>query len=248
MKEVRYFFVPDAPTATELPAEESAHAVRVLRLGVGDEIMLMDGKGTFYGATITETSNHHCRYAITAAKPQEPLWHGHVHLAVAPTKMMDRIEWLTEKAVEIGVNEISLLDCRFSERRTVKTERIEKIMTAAVKQSRKAWLTEIKAMTPFDDFLSSRAGGNVFIAHCYDEIPRTFLFDELCMLPSDADVTVMVGPEGDFSIDEVRLALASGCRSVTLGESRLRTETAALSAVMMMQLAKTRKQTTYNQN
>lgn len=248
MKEVRYFFVPNASATTELPADECSHAVRVLRLGVGDEIMLMDGRGTFYRATVTEATNHHCRYTISEQQSQQPLWPGRVCIAVAPTKMMERIEWLTEKAVEIGTDEITLLDCRFSERRTVKTERLEKIMLAAVKQSRKAWLTKINGMTQFDDFVSRQTGGKVFIAHCYDEIPRTSLFDELCSLPSDTDVTVMVGPEGDFSIDEVRTAIAAGCRPVSLGDSRLRTETAALSAVMMMQLAKTSTHSTNNQN
>ena len=116
MKEVRFFYVPDAATLQELPSEEATHALRVLRLKVGDEMMLMDGKGTFYHAEVTLASSNHCMYTIKETLPQERQWMGNVHLAIAPTKMMDRMEWMIEKSVEIGVDEISFLDCQFSER------------------------------------------------------------------------------------------------------------------------------------
>ena len=116
MKEVRFFYVPEAATQTELPADEATHALRVLRLHEGDEMMLMDGVGNYYRAEVTLAHGHHCQYAIKETLPQERQWQGRVHLAIAPTKMMDRMEWMLEKAVEVGVDEISFLNCQFSER------------------------------------------------------------------------------------------------------------------------------------
>ena len=237
MKEVRFFYVPDAANCTELPEEEATHALRVLRLKAGDEMMLMDGKGNYYRAEVTLAHTHHCCYAIKDVLPQERQWKGSVHLAIAPTKMMDRIEWMVEKAVEIGVDELSFLDCQFSERRIVKLPRIDKIVISAVKQSRKAWMPQVNEIKSFDDFINTISSEHKYIAHCYDEIPRTYLFDELRLSSDTCDAVVMIGPEGDFSIDEVRRAMDKGFKSVHLGTSRLRTETAGLSAVMMMQLA-----------
>ena len=237
MKEIHYFFAPDAAIAQELPAEEALHAIRVLRMKEGDEMVLIDGKGTFYDAVLTLVTQRHCLYDIRQILPQQPTWKGHLHLAVAPTKMMERIEWLAEKATEVGLDELSFLNCQFSERTVVKTPRIEKIVTAAVKQSRKAWLPQVNGLTPFDTFLNTHTTGRRYIAHCYNEVSQINLFDELRRPSDDDDVLVMIGPEGDFSINEVRKALDAGFVSVDLGKSRLRTETAALSAVMMMHLA-----------
>ena len=238
MKEVRSFYVPDALTANELPPDEAMHAVRVLRMKIGDEMVLMDGKGNYYRAEVTLAHTKHCMYEIKEQKPQERQWQGHVHLAIAPTKMMDRIEWMTEKAVEVGIDELSFLNCQFSERRLVKIPRLEKIMISAVKQSHKAWATQLNEIVTFDTFIQQPREGRKYIAHCYEEVPRSYLFDELCQTSESEDTTVLIGPEGDFSIDEVRRAVAAGYISVHLGKSRLRTETAGLSAVMMMQLAK----------
>ncbi len=238
MKEVRYFYVPDAAHVNELPADEASHAVRVLRLAAGDEMMLMDGKGQFFRAVVTVASNHHCMYDIQEILPQVRPWEGHIHLAIAPTKLMDRMEWMVEKAVEIGVDEITFLDCKFSERKVVKTERIDKIVVSAMKQSRKAWKTELHPIVSLRDFITADRGGARYIAHCYEEVERAYLFEELRHLPASEAVTVLIGPEGDFSIDEVQEAVAHGFRSIHLGESRLRTETAGLSAVMMAQLSK----------
>jgi 16S rRNA (uracil1498-N3)-methyltransferase len=140
--------------------------------------------------------------------------------------------------VEIGVDEITFLDCKFSERKVVKTERIDKIAVSAMKQSRKAWKTELHDMVSLKDFITADRHGARFIAHCYEEVERTYLYEELQHLPVDEEVSVLIGPEGDFSIDEVREAMAHGFRSIHLGKSRLRTETAGLSAVMMAQLSK----------
>lgn len=238
MKEVRFFYVPDAATSHELPPDEAMHALRVLRLQSGDEMMLMDGVGNFYRAEVTLAHTKHCLYDIKEIMPQKPQWLGHIHLAIAPTKMMERMEWLTEKAVEVGVDEISFLNCQFSERRIVKLPRLDKIVIAATKQSHKAWKTVLNGITPFKDFIAQPREGGKYIAHCYEEIQRTSLFDLLRQTNTPQDATVLIGPEGDFSIDEVRYAVANGYQSVHLGPSRLRTETAGLSAVMMMQLSK----------
>ena len=238
MKETRYFYVPHAAHSQELPSDEASHAVRVLRLGIGDELMLMDGEGGFYRAQVTVASNHHCMYAIQETMPQERPWQGHIHLAIAPTKLIDRMEWMIEKAVEIGIDEITFLDCKFSERKVVKTERLDKIAVSAMKQSRKAWKPMLHEMTLFKDFITADRGGIKYIAHCYEEVERTFLFDELKALAVTEDVTILIGPEGDFSMNEVKDALVQGYHSVHLGTSRLRTETAGLAAVMIAQLSK----------
>ena len=245
MKEARYFYVPDAEQLSELPTDEAVHAVRVLRLQTGDELFLMDGRGTFFRAEVTLASGKHCGYNIVEQLPQQKTWHGHLHLAMAPTKMMDRVEWMAEKATEIGFDELSFLNCQFSERRQLRVDRVEKIVVSAMKQSRKAWKPVVNDMMAFKDFITTPRLGRKFIAHCYDEIEKKDLFAELQAIVNDNDddndkyqpLTVLIGPEGDFSIDEVRLAMANGYESITLGQSRLRTETAALAAVMMMQLS-----------
>ncbi|MCQ2212013.1 MAG: 16S rRNA (uracil(1498)-N(3))-methyltransferase [Bacteroidaceae bacterium] len=237
MKEVRFFYVPDAAHANELPEEEAQHAVRVLRMEMGDEMMLMDGQGTFYRAEVAETTKKRCLYNIKEVLPQQRQWPGHLHLAMAPTKNMDRTEWLAEKATEIGMDELTFLRCKFSERTVIKTERIDKILIAATKQSHKAWKPVLNDMVDFRRFVESVSDvKHKFICHCYDEPDlgdKRLLKD--CLVKGE-DALVLVGPEGDFSVDEVRLAEAAGFQSVSLGESRLRTETAALVAVHMMNL------------
>ena len=241
MKESRYFYVPDAANQTELPPDEAMHAMRVLRLKGGDELFLMDGIGNYYRAQVTIAATHHCYYEILEQMPQERQWQGRIHLAIAPTKMLERIEWMLEKATEVGFDELTFLDCKFSERRVVKTERIEKIVVAAMKQSRKAWKPVVNGMQGFKSFVTAERPGQKFICHCYDMedvkcgMPdvKPFLFD---VLKAGEDATVLIGPEGDFSIDEVRLAEEYGYVSVSLGRSRLRTETAALAAVHIMQM------------
>ena len=237
MKETRYFYVPDAASATELPADEASHAVRVLRMKPGDEMVLMDGVGTFFKAEVAVASPHHCVYRVVEEMPQLPQWHGRYHIAMAPTKLMDRTEWMLEKVTEIGVDEVSLLNCDNSERRVAKPARLEKILVSAKEQSRKAWKPVLNDMAAFRKFVSEPRGGMKFIAHCYEEIPRTYLYDELCGRDVSEAVTVLIGPEGDFTPDEVRMAVDAGYVPVHLGQSRLRTETAAMVAVMMMHLS-----------
>lgn len=229
--------MPDAASATELPADEASHAVRVLRMKPGDEMVLMDGVGTFFKAEVAVASPHHCVYRVVEEMPQLPQWHGRYHIAMAPTKLMDRTEWMLEKVTEIGVDEVSLLNCDNSERRVAKPARLEKILVSAMKQSRKAWKPVLNDMAAFRKFVPEPRGGMKFIAHCYEEIPRTYLYDELCGRDVSEAVTVLIGPEGDFTPDEVRMAVDAGYVSVHLGQSRLRTETAAMVAVMMMHLS-----------
>ncbi len=231
MKEERYFYQPDIEVG-ELTKEDTQHAVRVLRMKEGDELWLMDGRGVFYRAEISAASNHKCAYHILETLPQERTWLGHLHIAMAPTKLNDRTEWMAEKATEVGVDEFSFLDCQFSERRNLKTERIDKIVVSAMKQSHKAWKPVVNDMLSFSQFVKEERKGQKYICHCY-EGERPNLFD---VLKREEDATVMIGPEGDFSIEEVRLAESLGWKSVSLGKSRLRTETAALMAVTMMQL------------
>lgn len=238
MKEVRYFFVPDASAHNELPNEEGQHATRVLRLEAGDEVFLMDGVGQFYRAVLTLVTQKRCLYEITETLPQAKAWSGRIHLAIAPTKNIDRIEWIAEKCSEIGWDELSFLHCKFSERKQLRTDRIEKIIVSAVKQSRKPFMPTVNELHDFNQFVSQNRQGRKFICHCYDEIEKSDLFHLLNDMDKDDDITILVGPEGDFSIDEVRFALQNGYESVTLGNFRLRTETAGLMAVTIAQLSK----------
>ena len=237
MKEARYFYVPQAIERNELPAEEATHALRVLRLKPGDELFLMDGEGVFYEAHVTQADKH-CYYEIDKALPQPKTWSAHIHLGIAPTKMMERIEWLAEKATEIGFDELSFLHCKFSERKNLRVDRVEKIVVSAMKQSRKPQLPVVNALCSFDEFIKNHSTGHRYIAHCYNEVERHDFFDQLTALTDDEPVTVLVGPEGDFSIEEVRKAVDNGYVSISLGKSRLRTETAGLSAVMLARLVK----------
>ena len=224
------FYTPDITTTLELPQEEAAHAIRVLRLTEGDEVMLTDGKGSFYRAQIDMVSGKRCYVRIVETTTPEPLWKGHLHLAMAPTKNMDRIEWFAEKATEIGFDELTFLDCRFSERKVVKTERVEKILVSAMKQSLKPTLPVLNSMTPFNKFVAQPFTGQKFIAHCYEGDKESLM---QALAPGE-DALVLIGPEGDFSPEEVQFAIQHGFRPITLGKSRLRTETAALVAVHVM--------------
>ena len=239
MKEARYFYAPNAESATELPEEEATHAIRVLRLKEGDEMFLMDGNGNFFRATVTLATTKHCMYQIEEKNPQEKTWSGNICIAIAPTKIMDRTEWFAEKATEVGIDKLAFLNCKFSERKTMKQSRLEKIVISAAKQSRKPFMPVTSPLMRFEDFVRKDFPGLKFIANCYGEIESVDLFENLSERKEQATregVTVMIGPEGDFSIDEVKLAIKCGYVPVSLGKSRLRTETAALYAAMCSQL------------
>lgn len=220
------FYVPDIAGRWELPEEEAAHALRVLRLSVGGSLEITDGCGNLYVTRVASITGKHCYVEAVEPLAKPKNWQGTFHLAIAPTKNMDRIEWLAEKATEIGLDAITFLNCRFSERKVVKTDRVERIVVSAMKQSLKYRKPSVGEMTDFKRFVTAERPGAKFIAHCY-ESERVLLKDVL--LPGE-DVTVLVGPEGDFSPEEVEMAIAAGYRPVSLGSSRLRTETAGLVA------------------
>lgn len=221
------FYAPDILSCPELPEEESGHAVRVLRHSEGDEIEVVDGQGTWYHCRITAAHPKHCGFEIIETKPDQH-WPYRVEVAIGPTKNLDRMEWWLEKATEMGLDRFVPLKCRFSERKELKTERLRKIAISAMKQSLKATLPEICEMTDIKKFLSEPFEGQKFIAHCMEDQPRKLLSAEI---KKGSDVRILIGPEGDFSPEEVAQAIACGYQPVSLGDQRLRTETAALSAV-----------------
>ena len=223
------FYCPNIETSQTLSEEESGHCVRVLRYSVGDEILITDGKGTTYTARITNPHPKHCDFEILSSEKQQPHHAFHLHIAIAPTKNIERLEWCVEKCVEIGVDEITPLLCRFSERKQLRTDRLEKIILSAAKQSLTPYLPVLHELTPYDAFVKEQATKDQqnFIAHCYKEDKRV-LKDEI---ERGRDVLVLIGPEGDFSTREIELALQKGFLPVTLGESRLRVETAAVVSV-----------------
>lgn len=234
MKEVHFFYAPEAESTGELPEEEARHCTRVLRLAAGDEIHLTDGRGGMYRATITVATPRRCLFHIEEREAYHKPWLGRLCIAMAPTKNMDRTEWFAEKATEIGVDDFWFPDCKFSERKVLKDERIRKIVVSAMKQSQKGLLPAVHPMAPLAALMDEwrTFGGQKFIAHCY-EGEKPLLQD---VVERGRDALVLVGPEGDFSIDEVKAAEAAGFRSVSLGKSRLRTETAALAAVHILNL------------
>lgn len=220
------FYVPDIAERWELSEEEAAHALRVLRLSTGACLDITDGKGMLYKARIASIAGKHCYVEAVESIPMPKNWVGGIHIAIAPTKNMDRIEWLAEKATEIGLDEIAFLNCRFSERKVVKCDRVERIVVSAMKQSLKYTKPLVTEMVDFKKFVSAERPGAKFIAHCH-EGERVLLKD---VLVRGEEATVLIGPEGDFSPEEVDMAIKAGYVPVSLGSSRLRTETAGLAA------------------
>jgi len=225
---MNYFFSDSIQDGVVLFKEEEAkHMVRVLRKQVGQEIGVLDGKGGKHLATITQTSKSEVQAKVTSSQTiEEHEENPGLILAIAPTKNMDRIEFLVEKAVEMGIKEFALMECSNSERRKVNVERLEKKMVAAFKQSGQTWLPSILDLTPFKSILKQyEAMDTKLICCCPEDLPRTSIH----LLPKRKDkALVLVGPEGDFSKEEIQLALDNGFEAVSLGPSRLRTETAGL--------------------
>ena len=235
-KIMQLFYTPDiTPDNYTLNEEESKHCIRVLRLISGDKIILVDGKGGWYEAEISNDSPKHCSVAITKTIKEYGKRNHHLHLAIAATKNMDRLEWFIEKATEIGIDEISILNCINSERSVVKSERVNKVAVAAIKQSLKAYLPKINEMMDFKKFISSTTffTGQKFIAHCYKDEAKPHL---KTLYKKGGDVLILIGPEGDFSMEEVKHADSRGYKEISLGASRLRTETAALYACTTINL------------
>ncbi len=210
-----------------LDAEESRHAVRVLRQREGDTVYVTDGRGSLFHCRIVEADDRACVVdpLATLDAQRTP---ASLHLAVAPTKNPSRMEWLVEKAVEVGVGEITLLQCDHSERTFLKTDRLQKLAISAMKQSLHLTLPAINSAVVLSEWLNTYSFPcQKYIAHCEADKPRTPLAEVLC--PGN-DTAILIGPEGDFSDEEIALALEKGFTPVSLGPSRLRTETAALYA------------------
>ncbi|MDC0303961.1 16S rRNA (uracil(1498)-N(3))-methyltransferase [Flavobacteriales bacterium] len=224
------FYQPELQNGLfELSEEETRHAVRVLRLNAGDQIEVSDGKGVRAKAEITEISKRSCSFRILEqTKEAEPVL---PKVAIAPTKSIDRYEWFLEKAVELGVSEICPILCSNSERRIIKQERSEKVLLAAMKQSQRNWLPKLQALTSYSNFITN-TNEPILIAHCRDT-EKVELTNEL-----ESDSWIMIGPEGDFNLEEIELALNKGATEIDLGESRLRTETAGIFALSVLNYLK----------
>lgn len=230
------FFQPDLTSdSILLSEEESKHAIRVLRLNVGEEVQLVDGKGNRAVAEVADAHPKRCVLKINSRSAEKPKRNFYLHIAVAPTKNIERIEWFVEKATEIGIDEITLIECEHSERTVVKVERLEKVAVSAMKQSQQSWMPVINDVIPIGRFLSTSNAEINLIAHC-DEGAK----NPINVLSfADKKVLILIGPEGDFSPVEIKSAIANGFSPVSLGETRLRTETAALYAVMAVNLSTT---------
>ena len=220
------FYTPDIEKKKVLSEEESGHCVRVLRYTTGDEILLTDGRGTTYTARITNPHPRHCEFEVIHAEKQQRSHNFRLHIAIAPTKNIERLEWMVEKCTEIGVDEITPLLCRFSERKQLRTDRLEKIILSAAKQSLTPYLPKLNDLTDFGSLVRGAKESIRCIAHCYKDDKR-LLKD---VVRRGEDVLVLIGPEGDFSEEEVREAIDRGFVPVSLGNSRLRTETAGVVA------------------
>jgi 16S rRNA (uracil1498-N3)-methyltransferase len=228
------FYAPDSDDDLVLfPPEEARHCVQVLRHRVGDRIHWVDGRGALLSGQIIEAGKRSCKLKVTERKENYGQRPFHLHLAVAPTKQIDRLEWLLEKATEIGVDEISLLRCAHSERKQVRQDRLEKILVSAMKQSLKAYLPKLNDLIPFNEFLGtiSEQSAN-FMA--YVGTDESLHLKDHC--PVGRETCILIGPEGGFHPEEVKLALEKGFQTVSLGPSRLRTETAGVVACTIANL------------
>jgi len=212
-------------TVFSFDKEESKHIIKVLRKKDGDILHVTNGLGYLFTTQITLASEKNCTVQITQVELQKPLAY-QLHLAVAPTKMNDRFEWFLEKATELGITEITPILCDHAERKHINLDRLEKVIISAMKQSNQCYLPKIHPFTPFSAFVKAERTGQLFVAHC-EETER---FSLKSKLSPNQETTILIGPEGDFSSAEIQLALTQHFQAVTLGSTRLRTETAALAA------------------
>ena len=209
----------------EFSREESKHITKVLRKKEGDTLHITNGQGFLYIGTITFSSPNKCIISLKE-KEFQPSKKYRLHLVVAPTKMNDRYEWFLEKATEIGIDQITPIICDHSERKVVKLERFERILQSAMKQSLQCYLPKLNPTISYKDFIQKETTDQLFIAHC-EEGNKQSLKD----IPAlQNNITILIGPEGDFSIQEIKTALHRGYIPISLGHTRLRTETAAIAA------------------
>ena len=225
---MQLFYNPHINEATEqfsFGKEESRHIVKVLRKKEGDDLHITNGKGWLFTARVIMADQKHCNVEVVTR-----VFHSSrnykLHLAVAPTKMNDRFEWFLEKATEIGIDSITPVICEHSERKVIKPERFEKIIQSAMKQSLQYHLPQLNPVTAFKTFIEQEFQGQLFIAHCEDSERQSL---KQALQPGQ-DITLLIGPEGDFSVKEIEMALQHHFIPVTLGSTRLRTETAAIVA------------------
>jgi 16S rRNA (uracil1498-N3)-methyltransferase len=230
------FYTPDITSDTyTLNEEESKHSIRVLRLRIGDKVTLIDGVGGWYEAVIKNDDQKNCTVKVTEVKKEFGKRTTLLHIGIAPTKNMDRLEWFTEKASEMGIDEITTINCQNIKRTVVNTDRLNRVAISAIKQSMKAYLPKINEITEFKKIITTAAGfeGQKFIAHCYPtlsdkgEVNKPHLKNSYS---KGSNVFILIGPEGDFTMEEVKFAMDNGFKEISLGTSRLRTETAAMYA------------------
>lgn len=227
---MQLFYNPDINQETKtivFDKIESRHVVKVLRKKEGDILQITNGKGFLFKAKITFANDKKCEATIISANHKSKPWNYYLHLAVAPTKNNDRLEWFLEKATEIGIDEITPIICQNSERRVIKKERLEKIVQSAMKQSLKFTIPKLNDAVKFNEFLNKNKEKELLIAHCV-EGKKVLLKNAI---ENKTEITILIGPEGDFSSQEIEKALSKKSTPISLGESRLRTETAALVAV-----------------
>ena len=229
---MQLFYAPEIsfPRYT-LPEEESKHCVRVLRMGVGDELHITDGQGMLHRCKVVDDNAKRCVVEIVESTQAEPLPY-HLVMAVAPTKNIDRYEWFLEKATEVGVGEIYPIESEHSERRQIKHERELKVMTSAVKQSLKMYHPTLHELTPFKQVIAMPFEGDKYIAHCNSTLGERPYLGKL--LKKGGRMLILIGPEGDFSPEEITFAVQNGFKPISLGDQRLRTETAAVAATMIV--------------
>ncbi len=222
------FYTPNIQdNSYTLSEEESNHCNKVLRLKVGDTVNLIDGKGGLYTAQITETAKKAVKLAITDKQNDFGRRNHHLHIAIAPTKNIDRLEWFLEKTTEIGIDEITPIICNRSERKIIKEDRLEKVITAAVKQSLTAYHPNLNAAISYQEFIQQNFSSTKLIAHCIENTDKQFINQ---LIAKNQSYLILIGPEGDFTPKEIAAALQNGYKPVTLGNTRLRTETAGLAA------------------
>ena len=222
---MQLFYLENPKDEIILSAEESKHATKVLRKKEGDILNFTDGKGAFYKAEITIADSRKCRLKVVSTEKKEKQHNYHLHIAIAPTKNMDRFEWFLEKATEIGIDEITPIICSRSERKVIKTERCNRILLSAIKQSLKFYVPKLNEAISLNDFIKQDYKGTKYIAHCEDGEKK-----ELKTVNKTEKTLILIGPEGDFTQKEIDLVLQNKFKEVSLGTSRLRTETAGIVA------------------
>ena len=228
---MQLFYLENPKNEIILSAEESKHATKVLRKKEGDILDFTDGKGHLYKAEITVADKRKCRLQVLSSKQKEKQHNYHLHIAISPTKNMDRFEWFLEKSTEIGIDEITPIICSRSERKVIKTERCTRILLSAMKQSLKFQLPKLNEAISFKDFIKQDFNGDKYIAHCTDGKKK-----KLKTINETEKYLILIGPEGDFSKKEIDLALQNQFKAVSLSASRLRTETAGIIAAHTINL------------